>query len=284
MKTILLMITLALLIPFAGNVSAQAPQPGSTGSGDALAKVGDQEITRAMLDDIIKTIPEEHRVPFLTPDGRKKILDEVVNFTLFAQQAKAQGMDKEPEIKVRIDYEATQYLGREFFRRRLAELPDISQEEVAAYYKSHISEFKPPDEIQARHILVTTEADANKIMEQLKGGADFAELAKQRSIDPAGQKGGKLESMEGGDWLPRGAFEKSFEQALFKLGKGELGGPLKTQFGWHVLKVEDKRQPETPALVQVQGMIRNRLMEERAAELRTRLAEQIKKTIPVAYK
>lgn len=253
-------------------------------NADVLATVGNVQITRQMLEDIINTIPEENRVPFLTPDGRKKILDEVISFTLFAEAAKKDGMDKEPAIKTRLDYTQTEYLSREYFRRRLAKYPEITDDVLAEYFKEHANEFKPPEEVQARHILVKTEAETNKILEQVKAGQDFGELAKKYSIDPAAAKGGKLEMPDGRDWLPKGTFEKSFEFALFKLNKGEVGGPLKTQFGWHLLKVDDRRQPDMPAFVQVRGMIKTRLQDEKNMELQNRITEELKKTIPVVVK
>ena len=258
MKIAPLFLILIAILPM--NVAAQPVTP-ETG-GDVLAKVGNREITRQMLDHIIATINEENRVPFLTPDGRKKILDEVISFMLFAEAAKAQGIDKEPAIKTRLEYLQTEYLAREYFRRYLAKTPQVSEETLTAYYKDHLSEFKPPEEIKARHILVKTEAQANKILDELKGGKDFIELAKKNSIDPAAANGGKLELPDGRDWLPRGAFEKSFEHILFSIPKGQLGGPIKTQFGWHILKVEDRRQPETPSFVQVRSQIKNKLQEQ----------------------
>jgi peptidyl-prolyl cis-trans isomerase C len=258
--------------------------PTTEKGGDVLAKVGDQQITRDMLDNIIATIPEENRVPFLTPDGRKKILDEVVSFFLFAQAAKTEGLDKEPAVKTRLDYSGTEYLAREYFRRYLAKTPTVSDEELAAFYKEHIAEFKPPEEVKARHILVKTEADANKVLDEIKSGKDFAEVAKKYSVDPAAAAGGKLELPDGKDWLPKGTFEKSFEHAVFKIQKGQVGGPVKTQFGWHVLKVEDRRQPATPAFVQVRGLIKNRLQDQKNAQIHNQLTEDLKKKIPVEIK
>jgi peptidyl-prolyl cis-trans isomerase C len=253
-------------------------------SGDVLATVGGHEITRAMLDNIIATIPEENRVPFLTPDGRKKILDEVVSFLLFAEAAKAEGIDKDPAIKTRLDYTQTEYLAREYFRRYLAKNPQVSEDDLQAFYKSHINEFKPPEEIKARHIVVKTEAQANKVVDELNAGKDFAELAKKYSMDPAAANGGKLVLPDGKEWLPKGSFEKSFEFTLFKIPKGEIGGPVKTQFGWHILKVDDRRQPETPSFVQVRAMIRNRLQDEKTLQLHNQLTEELKKKIPVVIK
>lgn len=252
--------------------------------GDVLATVGDRKITREALDNIINTIPEENRAPFLTPDGRKKILDEVVNFELFAKAAKDAKMDDEPAIKTRLHYEQTQYLAREYFRRLQARQAPISEDAIKEFYKSHINEFTPPEEIQARHILVKTEAAASKILEELKNGADFAEVAKKKSIDPAAQKGGKLELMDGKDWLPRGSFEKSFEHVLFKIPKGQTGGPVKSQFGWHLLKVDERRQPEPPSYVQVRSMIKSRLENERNSELHKKATDDLKTKIPVVIK
>jgi peptidyl-prolyl cis-trans isomerase C len=251
---------------------------------DVLATVGNHAITREMLDHIISTIPEENRVPFLTPDGRKKILDEVVSFTLMADAAKAEGLDKDPAIKTRLEYAQTEYLAREYFRRQLAKTPQVTEQELEAYYKEHLPEFKPSEEIQTRHILVKTEAEANKILEQVKAGKDFSELAKKYSIDPAGARGGKLELQDGRDWLPKGTFEKSFEHELFKISKGEVGGPIKTQFGWHIVKIDDRRTPEPPSFVQVRTMIKNRLQEQKNAQVNNQLTEQAKKSIPVVIK
>jgi peptidyl-prolyl cis-trans isomerase C len=277
--TILLLISIALL-PV--NIAAQ---PVTTESGgEVLAKVGNREITRQMLDHIIATINEENRVPFLTPDGRKKILDEVISFMLFSEAAKTQGIDKEPAIKTRLDYLQAEYLAREYFRRYLAKTPPPSEETLISYYKNNLSEFKPPEEIKARHILVKTEAQANKILDELKSGKDFIELAKKNSIDPAAANGGKLELPDGRDWLPKGVFEKSFEHTVFKIPQGQFGGPIKTQFGWHIVKVEDKRQPETPSFVQVRSQIKNKLEEQKNSEIHGRVTEELKKSIPVTIK
>ena len=272
-----------ILLAFSSVNISMAGEAKAT-AGEVLAKVGNCEITRQMLDHIIATIPEEHRVPFLTPDGRKKILDEVISFKLFAEAAKAEGIDKEPAIKTRLEYGRTEYLAREYFRRRLAKKPLVTEQELKDYYKTHIDEFKPPMEIKARHILLRTEAEAKKVLAEIKAGKDFAELAKKYSIDPAAAKGGRLELQDGKEWLPRGTFEQSFEHVLFNIPKGEVGGPIKTQFGWHILKVEDVRQPETRSFVQVRGLIKNRLEDQKRAQLHKKITEELKKKIPVIIK
>ena len=191
---------------------------------------------------------------------------------------------KKPAIKTRLEYLQAESLAREYFRRYLAKTPPPSEDTLINYYKDNLSEFKPPEEIKARHILVKTEAQANKILDELKSGKDFIELAKKNSIDPAAANGGKLELPDGRDWLPKGAFEKSFEHILFKIPQGQVGGPIKTQFGWHIVKVDDKRQPETPSFVQVRSQIKNKLEEQKNSEIHGRVMEELKKSIPVTIK
>ena len=79
-------------------------------------------------------------------------------------------------------------------------------------------------------------------------------------------------------------FEKSFEHILFSIPKGQFGGPIKTQFGWHILKVEDQRQPETPSFVQVRSQIKNKLEEQKNSEIHAKVTEELKKSIPVTIK
>jgi peptidyl-prolyl cis-trans isomerase C len=280
MRSVSAFFLLIALVASSAYAQPVTPEQG----GDVLGTVGKHQITREMLDNVIVTIPEENRVPFLTPDGRKKILDEIVSFMLFAEGAKAAGIDKEPAIKTRLEYQDIQLLGREYFQRQLAKMPPISEEEMQAYYKEHVAEFTPPEEIKARHVLVKTEAEANKVLDEIKAGKDFAEVAKKYSIDPAAAAGGKLEQPDGRDWLPRGTFERSFEYELFKVPKGQVGGPLKTQFGWHILKVEDRRQPDKPSFVQVRSLIKNRLQDQRNAQVHTKITEELKKSIPVTIK
>jgi peptidyl-prolyl cis-trans isomerase C len=238
-----------------------------------------------MLDDIIATIPEENRVPFLTPDGRKKMLERVIGLTLFAEAARSGGMDKERPIQTRLGHLQDEFLAMEYMRRRQAKQPLVTEDDLKAYYKDHLDEFKPPEEIKVRHLVLKTEAEANNMIGKLKGGENFVELVKKHSIEPEAAKGGgRLLSQDGREWVPRGTFEKSFEHALFKIPPGDVGGPVKSQYGWHILKVEEKRQPPTPYFAQVRAMIKSRLDEQKGSEFQKQLTEELKKTTPVTVK
>ncbi len=267
------------LNPIAGHTE-DAPRNSST----VVAQVGDRTITRTMLDQIINTIPEERRARFLTPDGRNKILDEVISFTLFAEAARAEGIDQEPAIQTRLDYTATEYLARQYLKRQAAREPQVTEEQVKSYYHDHKDEFTPPEQIKARHILVKTEAKAKEILKELEEGADFAGLAAKYSIDPAASEGGQFELPGHGKWLPKGTFEASFEHELYKIPEGEIGGPIKTQFGWHVLKVDGKRRPQPPDYLQLRSGIKRKLEQERLARIHAQTTEKLKETFKVIRK
>ena len=125
------------------------------------------------------------------------------------------------------------------------------------YQSLVVKAHKPVPQVRARHILVDTKEEAEKIIEELKGGADFAELAKQ-SKDPSGQNGGDLGFFGAGQMVPE------FEKAAFALEPGQFTQePVKSQFGWHVIKVEEKRMSEPPSFAEVEAQLRNYLMRQK---------------------
>ncbi len=281
MKKLSLCLIIFCLILGAGISQAEE----NAGKKDAvLATVGDKAITREMVDNIIETIPEQNRVPFMTPDGRKKILEEMISFTLFAQGAKNKGIDKEPAVQTRLSYVQTEFLARELFRRLMEKEGEITEEEMKAYYEAHKEELRPPVELQLRHVLVATEQEAKKVLEQIKKGKDLAEVAKTESIDPSAVNGGKLLTFDGREWLPKGTFENSFEEAVSKIDKGEVGGPIKSQFGWHIVKVEDRRQLPPPEYIRVRPMIQARLRAQKTAAIHEKTTQELKKKFPVTIK
>ena len=119
----------------------------------------------------------------------------------------------------------------------------MTDDEVKARYDEEIKKLPPQEEVHARHILVKTEAEAKDIIKQLDAGKDFAELAKEKSTDPNKSEGGDL------GYFAKGRMVKEFEDAAFALKKGEYTKtPVKTQFGYHVIKVEDKRDRAAAAV------------------------------------
>ncbi|MFC4101093.1 peptidylprolyl isomerase [Paenibacillus xanthanilyticus] len=156
--------------------------------------------------------------------------------------------------------------------RKLVELrAKVSDEEVKQYFEANRAMFDQPEEVKASHILVSTKAQADEIMMQLKGGADFAKLAKEQSTD-TGSKG------TGGDlgFFGRGVMVSEFEEAAFSLKVGELGGPIETEFGFHIIKVTGYKEAKAATLEGKKAEIREQLIRQKIAELSPQLLEELK--------
>lgn len=147
----------------------------------------------------------------------------------------------------------------------------VTDQSVKKAYEDAIKQMSTEQEVRARHILVPTEAEAKKILEDLKKGTDFAELARQKSKDPGA-------AAEGGDlgWFTKDQMVPEFAEVAFKLDKGQLSDPVKTQFGWHLIKVEDKRAKRPPAFDDVKDQVRTFVMRKAQAELVGKLREGAK--------
>ncbi|MEX1061419.1 MAG: peptidylprolyl isomerase, partial [Methyloceanibacter sp.] len=136
-------------------------------------------------------------------------------------------------------------------------------------YDEKISQLKPEQEVHARHILVSTEAEAKEVAERLKKGEDFAAIAKEKSKD-TGAEGGDL------GFFARGQMLKPFEEAAFALDVGQISEPVQTQFGWHIIKVEAKRDQPLPTFDQVKEAIIAQLVQQKAQEVVTGLRDAAK--------
>ncbi|MCW5720876.1 MAG: peptidylprolyl isomerase, partial [Devosia sp.] len=138
----------------------------------------------------------------------------------------------------------------------------VTPEEVKARYDKEVAAITPEDEIRARHILVKTEEEAKAIIKDLHAGKDFIEIAKEKSTDPNKSEGGDL------GYFGKGRMVPEFETAAFALEKGAYSKePVKTQFGFHVIKIEDKRKQQPPALEQVEAQVRQLVMRDKYLEL-----------------
>lgn len=147
----------------------------------------------------------------------------------------------------------------------------VSDADARAIYDEQVMKLKPEEEVQARHILVETEDKAKELKDKIKGGADFAVVAKENSKDPGSKDdGGNLGYFGHGQMVPQ------FEEVVFKLAKGDVSDPVKTQFGWHLIKIEDKRMKGPPAFEIVKDRIVQSLLLQKAQKTATDLRAKAK--------
>jgi peptidyl-prolyl cis-trans isomerase C len=205
-----------------------------------------------------------------TPELEAQVRDEVVLREMFMQEAERQGLAASAQYKAQMELARQSILIRELFTDYQKKHP-VSDAEVQAEYDKFKAQASGM-EYRTSHILVESEDQARALIVQIKGGASFQELAKKNSKDPgSGEKGGDL------DWANAGAYVPEFSQAMVRLKKGEITeAPVKSQFGWHVIKVVDVRDAQFPPLDEVKPQIQQRLMQMKMGQFRDEIRAKTK--------
>jgi peptidyl-prolyl cis-trans isomerase C len=199
-------------------------------------------------------------VPNVPPEQRRDyLINYLVDVIVLSQAADKQQLGDRPDVKHRLAFDRSRLLMEALLQDAgKAALSDAAEHQI---YDEAVKQVKEEEEVHARHILVPTEDEAKAVLVQLKGGADFATLAKEKSKDPGAADGGDLGYFTKDQMVPE------FAEVAFKLNKGQLSDPVKTQFGWHIIKVEDKRIKPTPTFDQVKPQIENYVAHRAQAEL-----------------
>ena len=224
-----------------------------------LAIVNGSTITEADLkvaeEDIGSTIPRGDEA-----QKRKYLVDYLVDLKLLAQAGEKQKLADKPEFARKLAYLRDRALMEGMMAQEA--VGAVSEEKLKSFYDEAIKGLPKDEEARARHILVPTEEEAKKIAEKLKSGEDFAKLAMELSKDPGSGK-------EGGDlgYFTKERMVKEFSDAAFALKPGEVSAPVKSQFGWHVIKLEDKRVKPAPALADVKEELTRYLTQKAQQEM-----------------
>jgi peptidyl-prolyl cis-trans isomerase C len=243
------------LIPtfFAAGLVLAGP---AAADGDVLARVNGKDITQAevamaieVFGDQLAQVPEAQRTPI--------VLEALVDMHVMADAAEAAGTADDPKYKARMTFLKAQALRNTYVETTIQS--SISDADIKARYDKDIASYQAPEEVHARHILVKTEDEAKAVLAALAGGADFATLAKEKSIDPGSKdNGGDLGFFSKGQMVPE------FEAAAFALAPGETTKePVKTQFGFHVIKVDDKRTQPAPTVDEVRDQVTQMIQRDR---------------------
>ena len=231
-----------------------------------IARVNGVDIKQSDLDFAASEVGPR-LANFSAADRRKVLLQYVIESELMAGAGQTDNLDKADSFPGRVKYHGRRALRDAYFDLKIHDA--ITEADAKKIYDEKIGQMKPEQEVHARHILVATEAEAKEVAERLKKGEDFATVAKEKSKDPAA---------EGGDlgFFARGQMLKPFEDAAFALDVGELSEPLQTQFGWHIIKVEEKRDQPLPTFEQVKEGIISQLVQQKAQEVVTGLRNAAK--------
>lgn len=261
----LLLALLSVSFPsFAADDTKEAPKDAAAPAADAksatpkdytIINLDGEDIKYSDVMEIWKGLFQGGAVPdFNSFDEniRQNVLRGLVSEHLLYKEAVKNGVDKSDDIKKRLESLQKQLVIQSYVETKSKSL--VTDEQIKALYDQKVAAAKGQDELKARHILVASEAEAKKISADLKKGGDFEKVAKEKSTD-------KGSGINGGDlgWFTKEKMVPEFFEAANKLKKGEVSAPVKTSFGWHIIKLEDRRPVKVPAFEESKDALRGEL-------------------------
>jgi peptidyl-prolyl cis-trans isomerase C len=245
-------LALAVLAAAAASAQSVSKPPADD---PVVARVNDSEIRRSDVLITIESLPAQYRqLPLEALFGT--VLTQMIDRRLIAQAAEKSKLGDDAEVKRRLAGLRERVLQEIYLSNELEKA--LTDDKVRSRHEQLLKSQPAKEEVRARHILLASEADAKAVIDELTKGGDFAELAKSRSSGPSAATGGDLGYFAKDQMVPE------FAEAAFAMKKGETStAPVKTQFGWHVIKIEDRRQAAPPSF------------EERKDELRREMAQEM---------
>lgn len=233
-----------------------------------IAIVNGKPVPKSRVDMLATQIAKSGRP--VSPEMQGQLKDEVIAREIFLQEAQKRGLDASDDFRTQMELARQTILIRELFADQQKKNP-VTDAEVKAEYDKFVAA-NGGKEYKARHILVEKEDEAKKVIADLKKGQKFEDLAKKQSKDPgSGANGGDL------DWATAASYVPEFAQAMTKLNKGQTSTePVKSQFGWHVIRVDDIREAQLPKLEDVRPQIAQQLQQQKLAKFQEDLRTKAK--------
>ncbi len=261
---------------------------GAQKKTDILARVGPYTLTKADFEKEVESNAQLKALITVRPELKKILIKRWVEVALLALGAKAEGLLKDPEVQAQIEDQTRLILAQNYYERKVLRNLKVTEREIQEYYLKHKKDYTLPERIQARHILIrfpekgdpeAEKAALKKIQEirkKILEGADFGEMARKYSEDPGTKdQGGDLGLFARGQMIPE------FEEAVFKLKVGELSAPIKTRFGYHLVKVEAKVPAQVEPYAKVKEKVKADLLEAKKAKRIAELLAKLRQKYPV---
>jgi peptidyl-prolyl cis-trans isomerase C len=235
-----------------------------------LAEIGTEKFKMSDLERIINYYDEEKRKSLeQNPQYKVIILRRIVQTMVLSQNAREKGFDQRADIKEQLDLLSNDFIANQYIEKEVVGKIEVSDKDVELYYKLHKEEFGTPEMVRVRHILFSvpktasddekkkTRAKAGEVLKQIREGASFEKLAAEMSDDTGSKyKGGDIGFFQKGRMVPE------FENAAFSLKNGELSDVIETSFGYHILKLEEKKEPKIEPFEKVREKVRKKVFDE----------------------
>jgi peptidyl-prolyl cis-trans isomerase C len=223
-----------------------------------LVRIGDQAITRGDVDRRLAELPEQYRANYSTPEGRKQLLDRMVEERTWMVAAEQAGVPARPQLQRQLEQQKRDLILRTYVNEVMAGNPAPSDAEALAYYEQHQSEYRSPAQVTLRHIQTRTEADGKKVLAAVKKGEDWDKLVTRSSTDSTTRtQGGQLGTVTRDGLFASLGRQPALAESAFALGEGRTGGPYRTDKGWSVIRVDAVREESVRPFEQVRpGIVR----------------------------
>ena len=231
-----------------------------------LASFGGQTITLGEFNQLWEEVPEDYKLEL----DKSMVLDQMISEKLLIQEAKNMGLEEDNDVLEQIKKITEQILVQVLIEREILDKIKINDEEVLEYYEQNKDSFTEKEQVYLYNILLETEEEAQDILEQLKAGGDFSEIAKEKSTGPSAAQGGDL------GYLTKGTIIPEIEEVVFALELEELSEVIKTDFGFHILKITEKKPETVKTLEEVKEDIIQILLPNKQNEAFENLLEELK--------
>lgn len=269
-----------VILVFAGVAGCSDKGAGKEEKGadlktSVIAQVGDDKITEADIEEILSHIPVQYRAKYSSAQGRREIVEGLVGIKTLAWEARKRGIDKQDAVRMKIGYITDQVLAKEI-ENEMKKTAMVTDADIEKYYNEHRDKYVNPERIKASHILLDDEDRAKAVLKQIKSGSKFEDLARQSSKCTSAGRGGDL------GWFGKGKMAPEFEKAAFALNKGEVSGVVKSPFGYHIIRLDDRKETKTRTLDQVKRSIERIIQREHRQKEVDELKERIRKEAKVS--
>ena len=266
--------------PAPGAAPTQAPvaaTPPAVAQDPVLARVEGEPVR---LSDVLATaaevlppemraVPPETLVGMIPPEAMRQLVERTITDRALLAAARRAGIDRDPEVRARLARAEAQELTQSLLQREV--LPRVTDETVRARYDRDVAAAPSEEEVRARHILVPTEAEARTALADLNRGQSFEDVSRRMATGPGTREGGEL------GWFKRADMVPAFSEAAFALQAGQLvPAPVRTQFGWHVIRVDERRRTQGPSFDDAREQIRQALLQEEVAGAVERLRNSVR--------
>ncbi len=233
-----------------------------------LAVAAGHTITEQELNNLIANYPPEQQVYFSNPNAKDELLEQLIGFHLFSALAEEQKIKESKAYRETLT-KMEQELASHMAATGVIERVTVDDSEAEAYFDAHPAQFQAGEQVKASHILEDSEEEAKKAAEEIAAGKAFSDAAREYSTCPSKEKGGDL------GYFGKGQMAPEFERAAFGAQAGETVGPVQTQFGYHLIRVEDKKQEEGVRFSDIKEQLKEKLLQQKKQEVYLKTVKEL---------